>query len=151
MEFTRTWRELVRHRRQLLLRAALRIPLVLSLTAMAVILGFVVRNDPSRALPTVFQAVIGLFWIFFVFVFGVRAFGKTHRIDRADLLLTTVFPRDVLGGLLVAEYLRAILNLSIPLIFVSLGFALGSGQPVVLLSIPGTTLLAVATALRSYT
>ncbi|KZN24838.1 hypothetical protein A4G99_10980 [Haladaptatus sp. R4] len=146
-EAVRTWRSVTRNRRQLLLRVVLRIPLISMLTAISVVFGLLVRNDPPRTVSTRLRLVVVLCWVFFAFIFAVRAFGKTHRVDRIDLLLTTVPPRVVVGGLLIAEFVRVGTSILVPLFLMAVGFSYGSGDIVTLFTMVSGGLLAIVSAL----
>lgn len=62
-------------------------------------------------------------------LFGLRAVERSGTVDHADLLLTTVRPRALATGLVLAEYLRILAVFLPPLALVVGAFAAGAGTP----------------------
>jgi ABC-2 type transport system permease protein len=62
-------------------------------------------------------------------LFGLRMVERAGDIDHADLMLTTVRPRAVVTGLVLAEYLRILAVFLTPIAFVVGAFAYGAGTP----------------------
>jgi ABC-2 type transport system permease protein len=103
-------------------------------TAGAGFLGYIVGqdvvDDPSSVLEvaSVAPASIAVFTLFLTAYLTVIQFGD---IDARDGYLTTLPARDVVGGLLVAGYLRIGGMFSAPLLVACAGFAAGAGEPLV--------------------
>jgi ABC-2 type transport system permease protein len=106
----------------------------LLLTAGAGIVGLAagqgVADDPSGVLETasLAPASIAVFTLFLTAYLTVIQLGG---IDARDGYLTTVPARDVVGGLLVAGYLRIGGMVGVPLLVACGGFAAGAGEPLV--------------------
>ncbi|WP_227352880.1 hypothetical protein [Haladaptatus salinisoli] len=65
-----------------------------------------------------------------VVMLAARAVGKTARIDHETGILTTVPARDVVGGLLLAEFARVSSVAAVPLLALSATWAVVLGSPV---------------------
>lgn len=60
------------------------------------------------SIPDVIRGSFALFWLFAVFLIGQRVVSAHAHIKAESMMLTTVSPRTVAGGLVVAETLRII-------------------------------------------
>lgn len=86
-------------------------------------------------------------WLGITVVLAARAVGKTARIDRETGMLTTVPPRDVVGGLLLAELARVLSIVTIPLVALSATWSVVLGTPVPFVAILLTVLAFLVSAL----
>lgn len=114
------------------------------------VLFLVVFDDAIRgveALPVVDQlrGMIALLWLFAVFIIGQRTVSARTRIESESLMLTTVSARTVAGGLLVAETLRVLAYVVLPLIVLIGGSLVLLGSFASILVVPVAVLLYVAT------
>lgn len=107
-------------------------------------------GDQIAELPFLLPIVRGgtaLGWLGFSIVFATRAVGKTARIDYETVMLTTVAPRDVVGGLLLAELVRVLSVVAIPLLALSVTWTVVLGTPVPVVAIPLTLVIFLVSAL----
>lgn len=90
--------------------------------------GRAVADGPGDVadLVSLVPAGVGAFTLFMTAYLTALQLGD---IDARDGYLTTVPARDVVGGLLVAGYLRVAGLFSVPLVVASAGFAAGAGSP----------------------
>lgn len=106
----------------------------LAFTAAATYGGYVagqgVADDPSGVLDTASLAPASIA-VFVLFMTAYLSAIQLGDIDARDGYLTTLPARDVVGGLLVAGYLRIGGMFSVPLLVACAGFAAGSGTPLV--------------------
>lgn len=86
-------------------------------------------------------------WIGITIMFAMRAVGKTARIDHEIGMLTTVPPRDVVGGLLLAELAHILSIVLIPLIALSATWSIVLGTPIPFVAILLTMLMFLISAL----
>ena len=66
---------------------------------------------------------------------SLRVIDRSGDADHADLLLTTVSPRAVASGLVLAEFVRIFLVFGLPLAVFVGAFALGAGTPIFLVTV----------------
>lgn len=64
-------------------------------------------------------------------LFGLRMLERAGDIDHADLMLTTVRPRAVVTGLVLAEFVRVLAVFLTPVLLMVGAFAYGAGAPLV--------------------
>lgn len=62
-------------------------------------------------------------------LFGLRMVERASDVDHADLMLTTVRPRAVVTGLILAEFARVFAVFGIPIALCVAAFAVGAGTP----------------------
>lgn len=86
-------------------------------------------------------------WIGLTVMLAARTVGKTGRIDHETGMLTTVPPRDVVGGLLLAELLRILSIVTIPVLTLSVTWSVVLGTPIPFVAIPLTVLMFLVSAL----
>ncbi len=149
VEFRRSARAMWREK----FRLAFLIPGILFPTLVCV-LFFVLGHDTIRGLEAYpvsdsFRGPIALLWLFAVFIIGQRTVSHRKQIEAEPLLLTTVSARTVAGGLLVAEWLRAIAYVGLPLFVVTGGFVFLFGSVVSLVAVPVAMVLYVGTAVTT--
>ncbi|WP_255196443.1 hypothetical protein [Halorarius litoreus] len=145
-EFRRSVRAIRRDRaRAFLMALGLLFP-SLFLVGLSYLLRDVLRSLDPVALPPVARGTVALFWLFGVFIATQRVVSARPRIDAEPLVLTTVSPRTTVGGLLVAETLRALAYLGLPVVVVTLIATYLFGTPVSLVAIPLAALLLGVTA-----
>lgn len=141
-EARRTVRSILASRRQLLGIAFMLVafsPAVVVLVTGAFAVGS--RADGGTTLSVVALARAQVVaWVGTTTVlFGLRAVERAGSVDHPDLLLTTVRPRAVVTGLLLAEFLRVLAVFLPPLSLVVTAFALGADAalmvPVVLVGV----------------
>jgi ABC-2 type transport system permease protein len=89
-----------------------------------------VADDPSGVLDTASLAPASIA-VFTLFMTAYLTAIQLGDVDARDGYLTTLPARDVVGGLLVAGYLRIGGMFSAPLLVACGGFAVGSGEPLV--------------------
>ncbi|MFC6975438.1 hypothetical protein ACFQL1_13515 [Halomicroarcula sp. GCM10025709] len=78
---------------------------------------------------------VGLFGLV-AFSTGQHAVKRTAEPDALDGLLTTAPAADILGGVLVAELLRVLAALAVPLLALTGGLAVGTGSVAVAVVVP---------------
>lgn len=117
-----------------------------------VIAGFaVVFSDTIQGVETVpdpalFRGWLALFWLFAVFMIGQRVVSTRPRIDAEALMLTTVSPRTVAGGMAIAETLRILAYLGAPVLVLTGVAATLFASPASLLAVPLAAACFTATA-----
>ncbi len=95
-------------------------------------------------LPVVRAGVAGC-WVLVAFLVASRSIGKTATVDESEGILTAVPVQTALGGVLLSEALLVGSWVVPPILVVGGAFALGAGNPLVLV----TTMLALAFVLAS--
>jgi len=78
---------------------------------------------------------------------SLRVIDRSGDADHADLLLTTVSPRAVATGLVLAEYVRVLAIFAVPLALTVSAFALGAGTPLLVVTVVGGALPVLAVGL----
>lgn len=78
---------------------------------------------------------------------ALRVIDRSGDADHADLLLTTVSPRAVATGLVLAEYVRVLAIFGTPLALLVAAFALGAGTPLLLATVLSGALPVLAVGL----
>jgi ABC-2 type transport system permease protein len=111
-----------------------------------VVFAETIRGIETRSVPKQLQGTIALFWLFAVFMIGQRVVSARPRIDAESLMLTTVSPRTVAGGLLVAETLRFLAYLCVPALTMTGAVFYLFGSPASLVVIPVTAVLFAVTS-----
>lgn len=86
-------------------------------------------------------------WVGVGVITATRTIGKTGRIDREAGMLTTVPARDVVGGLVLAEFGRLFSIAVVPLLATSAAWSVAFGTPVSVVAVPVTAAALLATAL----
>lgn len=118
----------------------------LMMTAFVVVFAETIRGVEALPVPDQLRGTIALFWLFGVFLIGQRVVSARTHIEAEPLMLTTVSARTVAGGLIVAEALRVLAYLGLPvLVLTGVGVALFT-SPASLVLIPVTALLFTVTA-----
>lgn len=90
-----------------------------------------------------------LFWLFGVFIIGQRAVSLYDRIDAEPLMLTTVSARTVAVGLVVAETLRVLSILAVPVLLLTGAFVYATGAVAAALTVPFAVTCFFATAVAA--
>jgi hypothetical protein len=106
--------------------------------------GVAENPGDTAELAALVPAGLGAFVLFMTAYMTVIQIGD---IDARDGYLTTVPARDVVGGLLVAGYLRVAGFVVVPLVVASGGFAYGAGEP---LAFPLTVLAVFALTVTAF-
>ncbi|WP_227375231.1 hypothetical protein [Haladaptatus halobius] len=107
-------------------------------------------GDKIAELPFLLDAARGataVAWIAVAVMVAARAVGKTARIDHEHGILTTVPARDVVGGLLLAEFARVLSVVAVPLLVLSAMWAVVLGSPVPFVAIVSTVTALLVIAL----
>lgn len=105
-----------------------------------------IRNAGSVSLPPIARGTVALFWLFGVFIATQRVVSARPRIDAEPLMLTTVSPRTVVGGLVLGETLRVLAYLALPVLVLTGGVVYLFGSLVSVLLIPLAAVLLGLTA-----
>ncbi|MDS0300485.1 TetR family transcriptional regulator [Halogeometricum sp. S1BR25-6] len=118
-------------------------------TAMLVLFGVVVVGFVSADSVPVsdgLRGTVGMFWLFGTYLVAQRVVSTRPRPEAESLLLTTASTRSIAVGLALAETLRFLSYVALPILAVSalLTYAFGALAP--LLVVPVVALLAVLTA-----
>jgi len=117
-----------------------------SFGAFAVVFADTIRDVGTIALPDQLRGGVALFWLFGVFVVGQRVASARARPEAEPLLLTTVSARTAAAGLLIAETLRILAYVGLPLVVVTGAAVSLFGAVIALLTVPAAALLFTATA-----
>ncbi|WP_435073744.1 hypothetical protein [Halorubrum sp. HHNYT27] len=135
-EFRRTVRALWQDKaRAFLMGAGLVFP-SLMLVGFLYLFSDTIRGIGSVSLPPVARGTVAILWLFGVFIATQRVVSARPRIDAESLILTTVSPRTVVGGLLVAETLRILAYLGLPVLVLTSGAVYLFASPVSAVLIP---------------
>ena len=145
-EFRRSVRAIWRDRARAFLMAAGLVFPSLMLAGFIYIFSGVIRDAGTVSLPPVARGTVALLWLFGVFFATQRVVSARPRIDAEPLMLTTVSARTVVGGLLVAETLRVLTFLGLPVLVLTGGVVYLFGSPVSILLIPLAAILLGLTA-----
>lgn len=113
--------------------------------AVTVLFAESIRGVETLPAPNLFRGQIALFWLFAVFMIGSRVVSARTRIEAEPLMLTTVSARTVAGGLLVAETLRILAYLGVPVLVLTGAGVFLFGSPATLLFLPAAAVLFAAT------
>lgn len=145
-EFRRSVRAIRRDRaRAFLMAAGLVLPSFL-LAGFLYLFAGVIRDVGTVTLPPVARGTVALLWLFGAFVATQRVVSARPRIDAEPLMLTTVSARTVAGGLLVAETLRVLAYLGLPVLVLTGGSVYLFGSLESLLFLPLSAVLLGLTA-----
>ncbi|MFC7251809.1 hypothetical protein ACFQJ5_18600 [Halomicroarcula sp. GCM10025324] len=101
----------------------------------------VIRNAGSVTLPPIARGTIALFWLFGVFLATQRVVSARPRIDAEPLMLTTISPRTAAGGLVLAETLRVLAYLALPVVVLTGSVVYLFGSLLSVLILPLTAVL----------
>jgi hypothetical protein len=105
-----------------------------------------IRNVGTVSLPPIARGTVALLWLFGVFIATQRVVSARPRIEAEPLMLTTVSARTVVGGLLVAETLRLLAYLALPVLVLTGGVVYLFGTATSLLLLPLAAVLFGLTA-----
>jgi ABC-2 type transport system permease protein len=120
----------------------------LMLTGFIYLFAEVIRTAGTVSLPPMARGTVALFWLFGVFIVTQRVVSARPRIDAEPLMLTTVSARTVVGGLVIAETLRGLAYLGLPVIVLAGGVVYLFGISVAAILIPfAAVLLGLTTVL----
>lgn len=89
---------------------------------------------------------LALFWLFITFIVGQRAVSLYDRVDAEALVLTTVSARTAAVGLVVAETLRALAVVAVPVAVLTVAFVYATGALAPLVAVPFAVTCFLATA-----
>ncbi len=94
-------------------------------------------GDLPASIPVLAFARGGLAvaWLMLAAIVTTRAVGKTGRIDHEAGMLTTVPARDVVGGLVLAEFARIGSVAALPVLSISAAWSLALGTPTAFVTI----------------
>lgn len=121
--------------RAVLLAAGLVFP-SLVLAGLMYLLADTIRTIDPVAVPPIARGNVALLWLFGVFIAAQRVVSARPRIDAESLVLTTVSARTAVGGLLVAEVLRVLSYLGLPVLVLTAGATYLFGSPASAILIP---------------
>jgi len=79
---------------------------------------------------------LALFWLFLTFIVGQRAISLYDRVDAEALVLTTVSARTAAVGLVVAETLRALTVVAVPVLVLTGAFVYATGALLAAVAVP---------------
>ena len=145
-EFRRSVRAIWQDKaRAFLMAAGLMFP-SLMLVGFLYLFADTIRSVGSVPLPPVARGTVALLWLFGVFIATQRVVSARPRIDAEPLMLTTVSPRTVVGGLLIAETLRVLAYLGLPVLVLTGGAVALFASPVSAVLIPLAAVLLGLTA-----
>ncbi len=145
-EFRRTIRAIVDDKARAFLMAAGLVFPSLMLVGFLYLFADVIREAGSISLPPVARGTVALLWLFGVFIATQRVVSARPRIDAEPLMLTTVSARTVVGGLLIAETLRVLAYLALPVLVLTGGVVSLFASPVSAVLIPLAAVLFGLTA-----
>ncbi|SEP31263.1 hypothetical protein SAMN04487948_1444 [Halogranum amylolyticum] len=145
-EFRRTVRAIWQDRSRAFLMAAGLVFPSLMLVGFLYLFADAIRGAGSFTLPPVARGTVALLWLFGVFIATQRVVSARPRIDAEPLMLTTVSARTVVGGLLVAETLRVLAYLGLPVLVLTGGAVYLFASPVSAVLIPLAAVLLGLTA-----
>jgi len=149
-EFRRTWRDLWANKRRLALRL-----LGVAFPSFLLVVGTLVAAGGLRtgtvALTATLRGSVALFWLLGAATVASRVASTRPRPDGEAMLLTTVSARTAALGLLVAESLRALSYVALPLLALtaSMVVVLGSTSSLVLVPLAGGLFAVTAVAAGS--
>ncbi|WP_247009312.1 hypothetical protein [Halorientalis litorea] len=135
VEVRRSVRAVLTDRRQLLgfaLLVAAFAPVAVLVASGSYVAGLRVGGGTDLPVVTLARAQVTAWLGSLTALFGLRMVERAGDIDHADLLLTTVRPRALVTGLLLAEYVRMLAVLGPPMALVVGAFAYGAGTPLLL-------------------
>jgi len=145
-EFRRSVRAIWQDKARAFLMAAGLVFPSLMLVGFIYLFSGAIRNVGTVSLPPVARGTVALLWLFGVFIATQRVVSARPRIDAEPIMLTTVSPRTVVGGLLVAETLRVLAYLGLPVLVLTGGVVYLFGSLVSVLLIPLAAILLGLTA-----
>jgi len=145
-EFRRSVRAIWQDRARAVLMAAGLVFPSLVLAGFLYLLSDAIRGVGAVSLPPVARGTVALLWLFGVFVATQRVVSARPRIDAESLMLTTVSARTVVGGLLVAETLRVLAYLGLPVLVLTGGVVFLFGSPASAVLVPLAAVLLGLTA-----
>jgi len=115
-EFRRSVRALWRDKgRFALITLGAVVPSLITL-AVTVLFAEEIREISGVAVPDMARGMIALFWLFGVYIIAQRVVSARPRIDAEPLMLATVSARTAALGLLVAEMLRLLVHVAVPIL-----------------------------------
>ncbi len=111
-EFRRSVRTLRANKAQLLLQTgpATLFPLIFAI--LAIVFAGQLRSIDPIALPDGAAGYVSITWLFMVFMVANRTVSQRDGIESESLMLTTVSSRTVAVGMVIAELLRALANMT---------------------------------------
>lgn len=118
----------------------------LMMAAFVVVFADTIRGVESLPVPDQIRGTVALFWLFGLFLIGQRVVSARTRIEAEPLMLTTVSARTVAGGLLIAESLRILAYLGLPVLVLTSASIFLFSSPASLVLVPVAALLFTATA-----
>ena len=120
-EFRRTVRAIWQDKARAFLMAAGLVFPSLMLVGFLYLFANTIRGVGAVSLPPIARGTVALLWLFGVFIATQRVVSARPRIDAESLMLTTVSARTVVGGLLIAETLRLLAYLGLPVLVLTGG------------------------------
>jgi ABC-2 type transport system permease protein len=97
---------------------------------------FLLGDATGARVSDIARGNLALFWVFAVFLIGQRAVSLYDRIDAEALVLTTVSARTAAVGLVVAETLRILTVVAVPVAVLTGAFVYATGAVLPLLTVP---------------
>ncbi len=152
VDLQRSWRRLVGTRRgQVLVGIILfgfGIMLIGSLQSMYQF-GKLSTEIPSTSILPIAQQQLASIFVLMVIIIVIRTIERLSRIDAKEFLLTTISPRTVVLGVLLAEFSRLGLTFGLLMGVYTVAFVLGSGSYLSLVIIPAAAIPLLAVTLLS--
>jgi hypothetical protein len=145
-EFRRTVRAIWQDKARAFLMAVGLVFPSLMLVGFLYLFADAIRGAGPLTLPRVARGTVALLWLFGVFIATQRVVSARPRIDAEPLVLTTVSARTVVGGLLLAETLRVLAYLGLPVLVLTGGAVYLFASPVSAVLIPLAAVLLGLTA-----
>jgi len=110
---------------------------------------FVLEDAAGLRVGGVVRGNLALFWLFAAFIVAQRAVSLHGRVDAEPLVLTTVSARTVAVGLVVAETLRALSAVVVPVIVLTGAFVYTTGAVAAAVTVPFGVVCFVASAVAA--
>jgi hypothetical protein len=145
-EFRRSVRAIWQDKARAFLMAAGLVFPSLMLVGFIYLFSGAIRDVGTVSLPPVARGTVALLWLFGVFIATQRVVSARPRIDAEPLMLTSVSARTVVGGLLIAETLRVLAYLGLPVLVLTGGMVYLFGSPASVFLIPLAAVLLGLTA-----
>ncbi|WP_330632672.1 hypothetical protein [Halocatena halophila] len=111
-EFRRSVRSLRGNKGRLLMQIAYPVVLPLIFAILAIVFAGQLRSIEPFALPDGAAGYVSITWLFMVFMIANRTVSQRDGIESEPLMLTTVSSRTVAVGMVIAELLRALANMT---------------------------------------
>lgn len=146
-EFRRSVRAIRRDKARFALMALGVVVPSMMLAGFAVLFAGPIRDQVGpTALPGQVRSTVAVLWSFGVFVGAQRVASARTRIEAEPLVLTAVSVRTAAGGLVLAETLRSLAYVGLPVLTITGVLIYLFGSPLTLVTLPVAALLLAGTA-----